>query len=174
MENKPSVARIALKWGVMLGLASIVLTVIQYNTFPLDNTALNVVMGGLGFAVSAGLIYLAVKEFRTANEGYLSVGQSIGVGLLTGAVSTVLGLLFQQFYRRFIDPTLMERMVEAQLNKQNIDTTSAQGQQALEFMKSPTYDLVIFGTTLLVGLIISLLVAVVVGFILRRERPTFS
>lgn len=174
METKPSAARIALKWGLFLGLASVVLLVIQYNTFSMDSTALNTLLSGLGFVLSAALIYLAVREFRAANDGFLSVGQSISVGLLTGAISTVLGLLFQQFYRRFIDPNMMERMVTMQLEKQNIDTTSAQGEKALEFLRSPTYNLVIFGTTLLVGLLISLVIAAVVGFILRRERPTFS
>ncbi|CCH02569.1 hypothetical protein FAES_4570 [Fibrella aestuarina BUZ 2] len=121
MEEKPSTARLALKWGGLVGLVEILVTTIRYALGYYSG------MGGTLFGVLNGIIIvtglvLALREFRSLNKGYMSVGEAVGLGSLMFTIMGLLDTTFAQFYQAFIDPNLIAKTLQ-----QTRDFMEAQG-----------------------------------------------
>ena len=74
--------RNALKWGVILGVISVIFSVITY-VFDLWK------LPGAGFysiPIISIVIFLCLKEYKT-ETGFLAIGESIGMGSIMGAIS---------------------------------------------------------------------------------------
>lgn len=108
--EKPSTARIALKWGLILGIVSIIYTTIAFMTGLWKNNSLNFIVSSL---ISIGGLVLAIREFKSNNQNYLSIGQGTGLGTLVSVISGMLSVLWSNLiYVKFIDPTFQEKQIE--------------------------------------------------------------
>lgn len=171
MTEQPSTARVALKWGVMLGIALMLITLLMYLTTPTGNIGFTL----LTLAVMVAFLYLGMSEYRRLNGGFMSYGEGMGLGALLSAVAGMLSAAFTTFYNVVIDPGIQQRSVELareQLEKQNM--SDEQIDQAMEMamkFQSPGFMFVagIFGT-IIMGALLSLVVAAV----LRKNRPVFE
>jgi hypothetical protein len=169
----PTPARVALKWGLILGIATIVYSVILFMTDNIGNREL----GFISYALIIVGIILAMREFRGVNAGYMTYGEGLTVGTLTAAISGLLGSLFSVFYTTVIDTGFMERMMEKtreQLEEQG-KMSDEQIDQSIEIMqKFQTPGLLfIFGLlgTVLMGLLFSLIIA---AFMRRNKANPFD
>ena len=166
MENQPSIARIALKWGLITGVALILFSTVLY-TFDLTLNRINSVI----YLILIGGLILVMLEYRKTNGGYMSYGDGISLGALSSAVAGLLSSLFSVFYTQIIDPGFQERITEkvrAQLEDQGL--ADDQIDQALEIgqkFQSPgiAFAVGIF-TTILIGVLLSLIIAAVI----RRNK----
>lgn len=173
MNDQPSTARVALRWGGILGIALIIFSLILFVTDQVGNTWLSLVTYAL---IIAGLT-LAMRDYRTLNGGYMTYGEGLSVGTLTAAISGLLSSLFSVFYTTVIDTGLMERMMEKsreQLEAQG-NLSDEQIEQSLEFaqkFQSPGI-LFLFGVigSALGGLIFSLIIA---AFMRRNKANPFE
>ncbi|AQG82214.1 DUF4199 domain-containing protein [Spirosoma montaniterrae] len=160
MNGQPTPARVALKWGLILGIALIVYSLALFLTDNVGNTGL----GFISYALSIGGIILAMREFRTLNGGYMSYGEGLTVGTLTSGISGLLSSLFSTFYTTVIDTGVMERMADQTREKLEESGVSDEViEQQMEFVKmfqSPGL-LFVFGVigSIVLGLIFSLIIA---------------
>lgn len=167
MEEKPSTARIALKWGGILGLTLCVYTLILFLT----NNVGNSLLGWISFAITVGGLVMAMREFRTRNGGFMNYGEGVGVGALTAAISGLLSSLFSTFYTTLIDTGVMQRVIEqTRVKLEDSGLSDEQIDQQMAFMEkfqSPglTFLFGVLGAAFM-GLILSLIVAAV----LRRKK----
>ena len=76
MNNQPSTARTALKWGLITGIALIVYSTILYTFSQTTNSALSLIIYGI---LIIGLV-MGMREYRLANDGYMSYGEGMGLG----------------------------------------------------------------------------------------------
>lgn len=170
--EKPSTARIAIKWGIINGLISIVLYLIMYNTSLWQNTWLSFT---LGMAVSITLLYLAIKEFKQSNNGYLKIGEGMGVGILTTAVGAVISTLFQLVYVKFIDTTFYEKQLNM-IEEQYIERGMSEEQ--IEMMLSQVEKFNNSGLTFVFGVLIALIIgavlSLIIAAIMKKEAPVFE
>lgn len=168
MENQPSLARIALKWGLITGVALVLYTTLLYVLDLVTNRGLSVIV----YVILAGGLVLGMREYRTANGGYMTYGNGINIGALLSAVAGFLSSTFSVFYTQIIDPTFQSRVTEqirAQMEEQG-NLSDEQIDQALEIaqkFQSPgiTFIVGILGT-ILVGVILSLVIAAII----RRNK----
>lgn len=171
MNEKPSTAKLALKWGAIVGVASILLSTILFVT---DQT------GNQGFSsliyllIIAGLV-MAMREYKGLNENYMSYGEGVSLGALLSAVAGLISSTYSVIYMTFIDATVMQRTmdkVREKYEEQGMD--DAQIDKVMEMsqqFQSPGI-LFIFGVlgTIFLGTIFSLVIAA----ILRRNKPVFE
>lgn len=173
MNSETSTARVALKWGLITGLALIVFSTVLYV---LELTT-NPWLGALLYAfLLAGLI-AGMLEYRTANGGYIGYGEAVGLGALLSAVAGMLSTAFSVFYTTIIDPTFQERLFEQMRDKMEEDGNMSDEQidQMIEMsqkFQSPGLQFV-FGLfwLILIGTILSLIVA---AFIRRNKTNPFE
>ncbi|MAL61207.1 MAG: DUF4199 domain-containing protein [Flavobacteriaceae bacterium] len=173
MDNqKASLKKIALNYGLLLGLASIALSVVTY------------VMGVhlerpwwasvIGIIIMAALIVYGLKAFKQDNEGFLSLGEAIKVGLAISVIAGILGAVYNYVFVTVIEPDFVAQMMEItreQMIEQNPTMTEEQMEMGLsiteKFMSPGIMSAMAIIFTLFLGFIISL----ISGLIMKQNRP---
>lgn len=161
MNEQPSTARTAIKWGAFLGLALIVITLVMY----LADQASNPVFSGLTLAAMAAFLVFAMRDFRSLNSGYMTYGEGLSIGALSSAIAGLMSSAFSTFYNVVIDPTIQQKAFDTAREKMETQGTMSDEQmdQAMEIaqkFQSPGFTFVagVFGA-LLVGFLLSLIIA---------------
>jgi len=173
--EKPSSARIALKWGLIAGVINIVYTVVLIAIDKYQDPSLNALNFVFGIAIAIGVLVYAMREFRTLNGGYMSFGQGLGVGALSSAVSGVVAGLFNFIYLQFIDPTVTDKMMDRVRDEwERNGMSESQMEQAEQFTSIMMRPGTLFVITVFGALIMGVILSLVLAAILRREKPVFE
>jgi hypothetical protein len=162
---------VAVRYGVLTGLVSIIFSFLLLATGQEGNVPLSM----LGFVIWIGGVVLAHKFFKAHNGGFMSYGQGLGIGTLISAISGAMGAIFRYVYMEFIDPSAMQRTVDAaraKLESQGMD--DAQIDQAVamtqKFSSGPMGMVIAIISAVVIGFILSLIVAAIT----KNTRPEFE
>lgn len=173
MNDQPSTARTALKWGAILGLVLMAITLIMYLT----DQSTNPLFSGLTLGAVVALLVLAMRDYRTLNGGYMTYSEGLGIGALLSAVAGLLSSAFSTFYNVVIDPTVQQRAMDQAREKMEAqgnmsDESIDQAMEWSQKLQSPGFTFIagIFGTVI-VGFLLSLIVA---AFIRRNKANPFE
>ncbi|MEZ4777755.1 MAG: DUF4199 domain-containing protein [Flavobacteriaceae bacterium] len=170
--QKASLKKIALNYGLLLGLASIALSVVTY------------VMGVhlerpwwasvLGILIMVVLIVYGLKAFKKDSGGFLSLGEAIKVGLAISVIAGIIGAIYNYVFVTVIEPDFVAQMMEVtreQMIEQNPNMTEEQMKMGLsmaeKFMSPGIMAAMAIIFTLFLGFIISL----ISGLIMKQNRP---
>lgn len=168
-----STTAVGVRYGLLTGLLGIIFSFIILITGQLGSSWLGLV--SLLVIPGAG-IWLAQREFKAKNEGFMSYGQGLGIGIVVSAVMGVVSVLFSYIHRTFIDPTITEQMADQMRAKfeQSGSMSDAQIDQAIamsqKFSTGPIGIVVGLLTFVIVGLVLSLIISA----ILKNSRPEFE
>ncbi len=170
--EKVSTARIALKWGLIYGLLSIVVSTIIYTFNLLSQQWISTVVSIL---LSIGVLFMAFREFRELNGGFMSFGQGLGLGMLLFVTGGVLFAGFDVLYKKVIDPGIVDKLLEItemQYEKSGLSPEAIE--QAIEaarpFIAGPFAPVVVIFSYALTGFICSLIMAA----IMKKNPPVFE
>jgi len=162
MEEKVSVWKANLTNGIILGLISIVYTLVLYF---LDMT-FNKSLGYIFIVVQIGILFYMLKSYRdTVLHGYMTYGQSLGAGVVIILYSTILTTIFSYILYKFIDPGLTtkilaiteESMASRGMTQEQVDAGMAMSKK----MMTPGFMVISgFLGSMLFGTIASLLVSI--------------
>ncbi|MFD2935741.1 DUF4199 domain-containing protein [Spirosoma flavum] len=173
MNEQPSSALVALKWGAILGLALMGITLVMYLT----DQATNPWFSGLTIGAMVAFLIIAMRDYRSLNAGYMAYGEGLSVGSLASAVAGILSSAFVTFYNVVIDPTIQQKAFEQAREKMEEQGTMSDESidQAMEWsqkLQSPGFTFIagVFGT-LFIGFLLSLIVA---AFIRRNKTNPFE
>jgi len=168
--NNVSPFSTGLKYGVILALISILISVILYVTGMLTNQMASSILGLLSLVASIAVITLAIKSHRDNNQnGYITLGQGFGVGIITSLVSAVIGAIFTYILYKFIDPGLIEeiiamteeRMIDQGMPEDAVDSTM---EMTKNFMSAEVFSLTSLG-----GVCCGAVISLIAGLILKNE-----
>lgn len=168
MENKPTVFQTGLRYGLILGLALIVLTLI----FNIAGVALDSKLRWLGILAPIILIYLGHEYFKGGNDGYMSYGQGLGIGTVLGGASYFLSGVFGWIYNKFVDDSLLNGLMENQrlaLEEQGLG--DAQIDQAMDITEMFASGPLSILMAVIVGLIVGLIISLIVSAITKNSNP---
>lgn len=170
METKKTTTSVALKWGIISGFAGIVLGTIINMTDLWQSTGVQFI----GLLLMAVFIFLAQKEFRTANEEFMSYGEGLGIGTMLSAISGVLAGIYNFIYTNYIDPTYMERVMAFQEEKFiEQGMSDAQIEAAIEMSSKFSGGGFSFLFAVLGSILIGFLISLIISAINVRKRPVF-
>jgi len=173
MENQnPSISKSAVTYGLYMGLALIVYSLIIYLAGLTGNTTVSY----LTYLIYIGMLCYAMINYRDkVNGGVLAYGQGVGLGTLTMVIGGVLSSIFTFILMKYIDPSLVDQIVnKAMEDAMAKGTPEAQMEMAEKWIRmftSPTAILLmgVFGSGI-VGAIISLILAA----IFKKEPSIFE
>lgn len=171
MEERPSTARLALKWGLITGVGSIVLSTLIFVTEQSQNSWVS----AINYLIIIGGLALAMRDYKRLNAGYMTYSEGLGLGTLTSAIAGILTSMYTVVYLTFIDPGLMERTMDKlrdRYEEQGLsDTQIDQIMDMSQKFQNPSIQFIlgILGA-ILMGFLFSLLVAA----ILRKNKPVFE
>ncbi len=97
-----------LTWGLYLGIASIVFTLIQSYGGLLGNTTI----GLLWYVIMIVMVVLGIKNYKEKqNDGYIKYSQGLGLGTLIGLFGGVVYGAFIYVFYAIIDPSVHEKII---------------------------------------------------------------
>ena len=168
MENQTTSSKsIMLNYGLYLGLASILILLIKYV---LGMTYEQVWWESvISFAISIVLIFMGTKAFRSSNQGLLSFGQGLKIGVGIALISGVILVIYQQIFMNFIEPDYMKNMMEVTrqtLVEQNM--TSEQIETTMEMSEGFSSPLITSGFALIGALFLGFIISLFTTLILKK------
>ncbi|MDI9880864.1 DUF4199 domain-containing protein [Flectobacillus longus] len=171
MENQTTTTKVALKWGIIIGIFSVVFSTLIMVLGLMGNQA----VGFVAYIVIGIGVFMAMNAYKKENNGFMSYGQGLGIGVLMAAVSGLLSSAYSFVYMKFIDPSVMDQIfkkAEADMEKKGL--SAEQIDQAMEMSKvfmSPG-AMFVWGVvgSILLGFVFSLIIAAFV----KKDKPIFD
>lgn len=161
-EQKPSLWKSALNWGVILGIALIIYSLLMW----ILDLSLEQWVSWVSYIIMIGGIVLGTKSYRdNILNGAISYGQALGFGVLMMLFASIIAAIYSYIFFAFIDPEFVNKMlqmVEEQLLERGMP--DEQIEMAIEmqrkFMKPVIMALMTIPTYTFIGLIISLITSI--------------
>ncbi|MBF8963154.1 DUF4199 domain-containing protein [Pontibacter sp. FD36] len=170
-ETQPSVSSVALKYGFIGALVSVVFTAV------LLITGVNVSgwIGSLGYLILIAFMVIAMKEYKKQNYGYMSYGQGLGIGTLVSLAFGVLGGVFMFIYTSFVDPEYTSNMMDKQrIELEERGMSDEQIEQAIAMGESFSSPMMMIVWSIVGYLFIGFLISLIVAAVMKNKRPEFE
>jgi len=172
MEEKPTVGKISMKYGLILGLLGIVYFLILNFAGVAGKSNL---YSYLNYVIIIVMIFMAHKAFKDEGDSFMSYSQGLGIGTLVALISGVLSSAFMFFYLKFVDDSMIQNLKDAQMTQfEERGMSPEQIDQAMnmssKFMTPGIMVLFgIFGSAL-----IGFIIALVVSAITKKTNPQLA
>ncbi|WP_271425162.1 DUF4199 domain-containing protein [Aequorivita sinensis] len=173
MENQTaSLKKIALNFGVLLALLSIVLQVIS---FVLDAhidrpwwlTILQLI-------ISVGVLVYGIKAFKNDNAGFLTIAQALKTGLAISLVAGIISVIFNYIFINYIDPDFIQKTLDFSREQMITDfpnMTQEQIENSLEISAKFMTPTIMSAMGILATLFFGFIISLVAGMILKKNPP---
>ncbi len=110
MENQPNSKGIILNYGLYFGIVSILISVITYAMG--KHLEQGVLSSLIGFGVMILFVVLASKKYKETNNGFMTWGQGVKIGVGTVVIGIIISIIWQQIFINFIEPDFMNQVAE--------------------------------------------------------------
>ncbi len=170
-QNQPKTGKYALNFGVILGVISVVFALMLYSLDMHYQGGFAVM--GVSLVLTIIFIVIGMMQFKKANNGFMSFGQALKIGVGISLVGAVIGVLFNQILVNFIDPETMTKAIEYQreqliaAGQLSIEQIDAQMEMGKSF-STPVMQIA-FG--LLGSLFFGFILSLVPALILKKSNP---
>ncbi len=170
-QNQPKTGKYALNFGVVLGAISVVFALMLYSLDMHYQGGFAVM--GVSIVLTIVFVVIGMMQFKKANDGFMSFGQALKIGVGISLVGGIIGVLFNQVLINFIDPETMTKALEYQreqliaageLSMEQIDASMEMGKS----FSTPVMQIA-FG--LLGSLFFGFILSLVPALILKKSKP---
>lgn len=173
MENNSSTLKShILQYGILLGGISVVFALMLFFLdmhYTQDSS-----VGIVSIVITIAVIVLGQYNFRKDNEGFLSFGEALKLGVGIALISSIIGVIYQVLLVTVIDPDTIPKMItiaENQLYESNPEMSQEQIDQILEMQSKFISPEMMAAFGLIGGLFIGFIISMITGLILKRNRP---
>jgi len=172
-ENQPKTGKVALKYGVILGIVGIVFSLMLYFQdlhYQIDIKRFLFMLIFSLIVIAIGAI-LGLREFKKLNSGFISFGQGLKIGVGMAVISGIIGIAFGIILSEIIDPEMNEKtatFMESWMSEMN--APEEQIQQETEKVRNPNYFRNI-GTGLLFNIIFGFIGTLIPALVMKNKRP---
>lgn len=171
-ENLPKTGKFAWTYGLLLGLASIIFSLMLYFAELHYQQSWSVRVIGILLTIAA--IVMATLQFKKANKGFLSISQALKLGAGIGLVGGILALAFYWVLTNVIEPDFMEKAMEiarVQAFKDNPKLTDEQWAKGVEMQEKIAW--LVYPIGVIINVVMGLIIGLVAGLILKKEKDAF-
>ncbi len=175
----PSKWPVAIRWGVIGGLAGAALAMIWHvaglTDFKNSFSATNLLSMLLGWVISLGAIVLGIKQYRDQQrDGFIMFGEAFFTGFLVAVVMAIFSAIFTTIYMTVIAPDIMETAMNESISKmeeQGMDDEQIDAAMKMtKFFTSPIFFAV---GTLFGGLFGGAIFSLIGAAIMKKDPPRY-
>ena len=168
-EQKLTIGKFAVNYGVILGAIMILIAVIMYVT--------GMALEGkqwpqyLYYIIFPATIIYAINQFKIKNANMLSLGEGIKIGVLIGVISAILYIVYTLIFNYIIDPEFMGQVLEMAKDKmleENPDMTEEMANQGLKFIEMFTNPFVSSAFWIALSAFFGLLYGLIGGLVMKN------
>lgn len=170
MESTPSFWKACLKYGLIMGLVSIVMTMLFYMLDLMFATWIMIP----SIVLTLIVLFLLQRSYRdTYLNGYITYGRALGTGMVIFIYAAVIIAIFSYLLYTVIDPELIDKSLSAaaaKLESKGIPESSMDAALSMQekMLKPWIISLSSIFNTLLMGFIMSLITSI---FITKKGNP---
>ena len=170
MEEKRSVWKETLNYGIILGLISVGLSVLTY----MFDLTFKTWITWPSLLISILVLYFLLRSYRDHyNNGYITYGKSVGAGVVINIYAAIITAIYVFVLYSFIDPGLVDKslaVAEQRMIDRGIpDSAIEQAMQMQAKIMKPWFtSLMSTISSIFYGLIVSLIVSL---FIMKKGNP---
>ncbi len=177
MESQTTTTRIALKWGLIAGIISIILSVAT-QLMGIKNSqdvSIGFFLFLIAFSFTCLIQVLSMKDFKNQNNGLMTYGEGLGIGTLSGAIWGLVSGGFNIIYVKYIDSS--EMIKQANQMRQKMEEQGATDEQMeinekiIAYATDPSLTFIF---TVIIGFIGGLIISLVISAILKKEKSIFE
>ena len=179
MEQKTSPAKSSIQFGILFGVFMILELVISYVlSIGAENKTYGISINVLNYLVLPFIfIFLGCSNYKkNFNEGYISLGESIKIGLSIALIATVLYgvfyIIFNMIFPEFI-PDLIAKIKSVSI-KENPNLTQEQLDMSMSIVKKVMNPYITVPLAIAINCFLALIHSLIIGAIIKNERPTFN
>jgi hypothetical protein len=171
MENQASSKNVILNFGTYLGVIGIFIQLIEFvRETHLDNSKIS---GAVSIISVIVFISLGIKKFKTLNNGLISMGQGLKIGMGITLISLVISVLYMLVFTNFIDPGFKESALEKSVSDWNEQGMSEDKiEQYSEYAKEYFY-LSLYGIITVFSLFFGFIISLITGLIMKRTEEDY-
>lgn len=173
MENqKASIKKIALYYGVIWGIISIALSVIAYVTNNHIDRPMWLTI--IGLAIMVVIIVYGLKAYKHENQGFLSISEALKVGLAVSLIAAIIGTLYNLLFVSVIEPEFINQTLEytrETMITENPDMTEEQMEMTMGITEKMMTPLVMSAMGLIFTLFLGFFTSLFAGLIMKVNRP---
>ncbi|MEK9781461.1 MAG: DUF4199 domain-containing protein [Flavobacteriales bacterium] len=162
----------ALRYGLIYGIILVVFAIMLYTMdMHYQNSTLSTVVNIL---IGVGGILWGMLAYKKDNGGFISLSQSLKVGVAVALVGSLVGIIYGVVLTEFIDPTTMDKALEfqkQQMLSQNPEMSVEQANQFVDMQKKFSSPLIRSAFGLLFGIFFGFIVALISGLVIKKNRP---
>ncbi len=182
METKKSLFSSALNTGLIIGAVSIVIFLVSYVAdFKPVGIMIPILWGLFGLAISIVLLVILFKKYRNEIGGFISFRDAFLYCLVALVVSAVVSTAFTMLFVQFVEPDYYKNIMEAQKTyMENYLSGKVSDEQMTETLDKIDAQAASMGSvkstlrTLLGSVIISGIIALIVGAIMKKKPEMFD
>ena len=179
MENKKSTSKPNIEYGVTYGILMILSFILIYalGVSPIEKPMIGRISSlSSYFLFPIIFIYLGITTHKKNNFGFVSISECLKTGVsivfIAALLFAVFSVVFNLIFPEFIDQILVQtRQV---MLKQNPNLTSEQVEMALSITKKFSSPIFSVPVTLLMFSFLGLIYSLIIGLILKKDKPQFD
>lgn len=170
--SKNSFKKLALNYGLLTGLFSILLSVVVYAMGlylekPLWSTILITLVG-------FGITFYAIFQYRNQLEGFISLGQAMKLGIAIALIAGVIAALSNYVFMTYIEPGLVDEILE--IGRQNLEESGnslsdEQIEMSLEMSRKFMQPWLMAAMGVISSVFMGVIYSLIAGLILQRQKP---
>ena len=169
-ENQPKTGKFALTYGLILGGINLIFIIMLYSMdMHYQNEWPTMV---IGITLMIAVIIIGMIQFKKANNGFMSFGQALKVGVGICLISGIIGIVVSQIMMNFIDPDMVAKATEFARNKMldetalTVEQIDAQIEMGANF-QTPLMQ-VLFG--LIINIVLGFVFSLIPALILKKQE----
>lgn len=172
-ENKNDILKHSATYGAIIGFALIIYTILLY----IADLSLSRGLGYLSYVIIIAGLYIGIKRFRENEPSEaIKYSKALGVGVLICVFLGFIGSVFTYLQFRFIDPDLVNKILEMSEEKLldrglSEDMIEMQSEFMMKFMSPGIMALSSFISYIFMGTVFSLILA---AFLKKEPNPLES
>lgn len=172
-ENKNDILRHSATYGAIIGFALIIYSILLY----IADLSLSRGLGYLSYVIIIAGLYIGIKKFRENEPSEaIKYSKALGVGVLICVFLGFMGSVFTYLQFRFIDPDLVNKILEMTEEKLldkglSEDMIEMQSEFMMKFMSPGIMALSSFISYIFMGTVFSLILA---AFLKKEPNPVES
>jgi len=173
MEN-PASKKIKLVYGLLLGLAILVVDIANYSFGDLYKIPTLVVLA-IRF-LFIGFVVIGIKKFKQQNNGFLSLGQAMKTGIGIAIIAGLIAAVYHFALTSYIEPDYLSKAADAQeiiMLEQKPDMSDQElemVQEVTQMVSTPMVSSALLIASYLMG---ALIVSLVAGLVMKKEETPF-
>jgi len=171
-QQKPT-KKIALNYGIYLGIASILISVVIYALgMQHEQDWKN---GVVSFIVMATIITLGIKKFKESNGGFMTLGQGLKTGVGIALIGGIIGILYTLLFITVIEPDSLEQGMEIARQKMmdNPNLSEEQIDAQMEMAEKFSGPGMIAAFGLIWSLFLGFVISLIAGAILQKKENEY-